>query len=149
MPARRPRRGDGTYADLLNTGSLSPFVATWSSTAMTKRERPINKEELGAMVTEERLRVLETVTDHPALFEEANRVLKMNEYADPQIAEAFQIVHKGDGSARSFPYHFAGVVAKTGSDVLTPPAAAIILRVTKSVMPDGLASLTTVTPLNQ
>ncbi len=109
----------GTYADLLNTGSLSPFIAAWSSTAMTKRERPINKEELGAMVTEERLRVLETVTDHPALFEEANRVLKMNEYADPQIAEAFQIVHKGDGSARSFPYHFAGVVAKTGSDVLT------------------------------
>ena len=84
-----------------------------------KAVRPLDPDEVNALIVQARLTSLETLTSNPGYFAEANRILKMNEFTDPSVAQAFQIFHKGDGSSEAYPYHFAGVVAKSGSDVVT------------------------------
>lgn len=50
---------------------------------------------------------------------ELSRDLKLNQFAQPDIGQAFGIFPVGEGDGTGFPYHWAGVVARAGADTVT------------------------------
>jgi len=84
------------------------------------REAGIDNEGTGDNMDRAMDDVLNNQVLNSPLIGEANRLLGLNEYAQPSVGEAYMIFHKGTvGDDQNFPYHYAAVVAKSGVDSVT------------------------------
>jgi hypothetical protein len=85
-----------------------------------ERQTGPDVERTGANIDRAMDGVLAEVQRNPGLMAEANKHLRMNEYANPTVGEAYMIFHKGAKQEdQNFPYHFAAVVAQSGEDRVT------------------------------
>ena len=94
-----------------------------SKTEVSERPAQIAEHVLGAeSAFEKTLKDPEFISSYAKLDErerdELARATGINEYADPKIGEAFQ-THSVGETTKEWNYHWAGVVAKTGSDYVT------------------------------
>ena len=89
------------------------LVASFSTTERNIKVFDYDKEGLDKLEEESERLYDELGTEN---VDKAASELGLNEHADPDIGQAFGIFAGGEST---FPYHWAGVVAKAGSDSVT------------------------------
>jgi hypothetical protein len=104
---------------LLKSDDVAKHITGYDLLRTELIKKPINMEEASALLEARKVGLIDKINKSPAIFAEINKQLGMNERAAPEVGEAYEIFHKGDGSKATFPYHFAGVVAKSGDDTVT------------------------------
>lgn len=107
------------YQETLDKPALRDNIAAQNLLATTGRVQQYTPAQANAHLAELRTNILLYMSLHPEHVTEVNRRLHMNEWATPDVSEGYKIFHKGDGGDSEFPYHYAGVVAKSGLDTIT------------------------------
>jgi hypothetical protein len=100
-------------AEVLQKLQKDGLVASWSTTVRDIKVLDYDKAGLDKLEEESGRLYGELGAEN---LDKAAQELGLNEYADPDVGQAFGIFAGGESK---FPYHWAGVVAKAGADSVT------------------------------